>query len=231
MTKQTKSSKITSRGVGPSKRFNGPPEAQREPYQHIQGCHMGGRPVEDVVPISSAHLITYDHTDEGIAARNEGKADSAARVRAASGDRSPVTGASREHKLSERRDHMQVGMEPWEAPDPMKELVEKHIGKGMRPRFLSPFKIQKQGKRGFEIVKDEKGDPVTLGELVLAQMPEEQAERRNRVFREKDLARRRELENRNEKLVRVDSAESLRPIVHDVAEPQGDLGLHSDWAE
>jgi hypothetical protein len=184
-----------AQGVGESKRFIA--GGTRDPFEHIRGLHMGGQPVEKVVPIKNAHLITYAHTDEGIAERSAGKAETAAHVRSVSGDRARVTATDRDAMLAERYDFRKNELQPWEAPDPMKELVEAHIAKGMRAKFLSPRRMAKDGTRGFDIVKTGNGDPVKLGEMILGQMPEDRAEARNAHYRDKDRARRSDMKRRN----------------------------------
>lgn len=73
---------------------------------------------------------------------------------------------------------------PWAAPDPRLDLAKQHVAPGMRPKFVSERKLTKSGRdpRGFEVVKDERGNAVTHGTSVLAQIPEEMAERRNQHF-------------------------------------------------
>ncbi len=168
-------------GVGPSKRFvaPNPPSA----YDKLKGLHVGGIPIEDLDEELVARL-SRQHTDEGIAERNAGKVDTAVRV----------TQSPTEKAIQRRGDFRREQREPWDAPDPMKELVDAHVAPGMRAKFLSPTTTTRRGARGYEIVKDDHGDPVKLGELMLAQIPEEVAEARNRAVRDRGQARVEEIE-------------------------------------
>jgi len=175
-----------AQGIGESKVFAAPPGTF--PESSVLDCHVGGVLVRDL-PIEVQGRILYQQTDEGIAERNAGKVDSAARV----------TEGPLEKAIQARGDE---SLQPWEAPDPMQELVKKHIQSGMRPRFLSTRKTDKDGKRGWEVVVDPKtGEPVKLGTLILAQMPEQKASSRNAFYQAK-------------------SEEDLREIFDEYAEKQ-----------
>jgi len=79
-------------------------------------------------------------------------------------------------------------MEPWESPNAMVDLINQHIAPGMSGKFLSPGRVEKNGTRGFEPVKQPNGDPVKLRNMVLGQMPTEKVEKRNKFYREKSAA-------------------------------------------
>jgi hypothetical protein len=181
-----KTKKIMSRGVGPSKVHRDPQAG--DPYAHLRGLHIGGVPIADISEDLVARL-SYDHTDEAIAERNAGKAESAVHVRSAAGDRAPVTAGDFDRSVEERRDFRQNQLEPWEAPDPMKELTEKHVPPGMAAKFLSPAQCDKRGLRGYELVKDSEGQPVKVGRMMLGQMPEPKARARREHYRKVGAAR------------------------------------------
>jgi hypothetical protein len=65
---------------------------------------------------------------------------------------------------------------------PMEEAVMKYGTPGMAPKFLSDRCIGVLGLRGYEIVKDERGDPVKVGTLIMGQIPMRMAEARRRHF-------------------------------------------------
>ena len=70
---------------------------------------------------------------------------------------------------------------------PMEEAVEKYGQPGMSAKFLSEFVIGVRGLRGYEIVKNEHGDPVKVGTPVMGQIPERMAAaRREHWARESD---------------------------------------------
>jgi len=178
--------KIMSRGVGPSKLHRDPHAP--DPYGHLRGLHVGGVKIE-TLPEEMVARLSFDHTDEAIEQRNAGKSETAGHVHAVGGDRARVTGGDFDRQVEERRDFCQGGVEPWEAPDPMKELAEQHVAPGMAPKFLSPIQIDKRGLRGHEIVKDSSGQPIKVGRMMLGQMPEPKARARREHYRKLGDAR------------------------------------------
>lgn len=74
---------------------------------------------------------------------------------------------------------------------PMEEAVEKYGTPGMAPKFLSERCIGVLGMRGYVIVKDEKGDPVKVGTLIMGEIPMRMAEARRRHYSDEseDLVR------------------------------------------
>jgi hypothetical protein len=144
------------------------------------------------------HLISFDHTDEGIAARNAGKSDTHVSV---------TDTFDRQLERMER--------EPWEGADVIGEIVQSNVSRGFRARFLSPRVVDRSGRRGWEIVT-KGGDPVRLGNLMLAVMPEEKAEKRNAYFREQAQAEvqrvREEFVEQGRRLSREAGAMGLRAL-------------------
>lgn len=61
---------------------------------------------------------------------------------------------------------------------PLEEAVARYGTPGMAPKFLSELVIKVNGMRGYRIVKDENGDPVRVGTLIMGEIPERMAERR-----------------------------------------------------
>ena len=222
MGKPGRPRKIMSTGVGESRVFADPnPEP---PLVDLADCHITGadgvvRRVGDFMTDDQIALLHYRMTDEGFEEYNRGK-EPRQLAREVSG---PVDKAIRH-----RRDDRLTDMQPWEASDPMRELVEQHIEPGMRPKFLSEAVIKKHGgtTRGFEVVKDEHGDPVRLGTLILGQMPEEKAEARNHFFRQKDAAAVQQIyEGGNSDLLkreeRISGRSSGSAVEEDSPEPSG----------
>ncbi len=153
-----------------------PPAAPAGTYPEpaILDCHVGGVLIRDL-PVEVQGRILYQQTDEGIEEFNRGKVEGAARV-----TRDEYTGA-----CLERRDAIrEQGMEPWEAPNPLKEVADAHVEPGMKAKFLSPKRIDEAGTRGFEIVRHENGEPVKVRNMVLGQMPASKAEQRNKHYRD-----------------------------------------------
>lgn len=163
--KNKEAKKAMSQGIGESRVFA--QEGDRDPYGHLRGLHIGGRPIEEVIPPENVHLISFDHTDEGIAARNAGRSEHRVSVTADTFDRQL-------ERMAER--------EPWEGGDVVGEMKQLYVREGFRARFLSPRVIDRSGTRGWQIIR-QNGDPVKLGPLILAEMPEEKATKRNEYFR------------------------------------------------
>jgi hypothetical protein len=65
---------------------------------------------------------------------------------------------------------------------PMEEAVMRYGTPGMAPKFLSERCIGVLGFRGYVVVKDEKGDPVKVGTLIMGEIPIRMAEARQRHF-------------------------------------------------
>ena len=153
---------------------NTPVETKRtvgttEPHP-LSGCHVGGVLVE-ALPAHRLVGLFWKQTDEGMAAANAGKTPIKVRV---------VAGEL-EHAIERKRDFMLQESEPWLAPDPMRALADEHVVRGMHPRFLSQARLNKEGNytRGYEVVRGENGDPIKLGTLVLSQMPQDMADKKN----------------------------------------------------
>lgn len=168
-----KPKQLMSTGYGESRTLNAPPEEQKNPYGACAGCTIAGRPVEDVVKVEDAHLLHYDQTDQGIAARNEGRSES----------RVEITESSWDKIIAARAE----AAETWESPDPVKDVVAQYVPPGMRPKLLSDPVVNVRGMRGWKPVIGKHGDPVKVGTMVLAVMPEERARKRNEHYR--DLAK------------------------------------------
>jgi hypothetical protein len=178
--------KIMTQGVGPSK-LNRDPKAP-SCYEALKGCHVAGVPIEEL-PESLVVKLAYQHTDEGIHAWKAAMERGDGSDRPA--NRAPVTASEFGRSIEERRDFRRDAgpHEIFEAPDPMKELVEQHVEPGMRGKFLSPGRVDRDGTRGFEIVKDLKGEPVKMGRMVLGQMPEAKARARATFYQKKGSER------------------------------------------
>ena len=112
------------------------------PEQSILDCHVGGVPVRNL-PLEVQGRILYQQTDEGIEEANRDKEPGAVRVtkdefsKACENRKDAITGQ---------------GMQPWEAPDPLREVAQRYVRPGFRPRFLAPAAIDQRGMRGVEPV-------------------------------------------------------------------------------
>ena len=126
---------------------------------------VNGQPI----PIHLQHLIPYAATDQGIL-----------NTEATRGPRA-YTEVVRDayDKQTDRRNS-----EVWESEDPMRELVDSVRVPGMGYRFLSPKVIVKRGMRKYEPVRDEKGEEVKLGNMILGMMPIEKQEQRAKYYQD-----------------------------------------------
>jgi hypothetical protein len=150
----------------------------RPDQERILSCHCGGVLVSELPQVVQDRIL-YQQTDEGIAEANEGRTGTGARTIQ---DEFSKACLQRKDGITER------GMEPWEAPNPMADLAKAHIAPGMSPKFLSPARVDKDGTRGFEVVKRPNGDPVKLRNMVLGQMPIERVKARNKFYQDKSKA-------------------------------------------
>jgi hypothetical protein len=161
-----------STGIGESRVFRDPNASEEN---ELLACHINGKLIRDLgfTPLQLS-AISWHITDEGIAANNEGKQEVRASV-----IRDPL-----QKSLEKRKDDvLDRGMETWEAENPMREQIEQYGKPGFRTRYLSDATVQKRGRRKWEPVINEKGDPVRLGGMVMAQMPEGRADARNKAVR------------------------------------------------
>ncbi len=165
------SEKITSTGFGESKIFCDPNAVDAN--AQLRDCHIGGKRIGDIFSEEHILQLTWHHTDEGIAARNEGKSD----IRVEVGN--PLD----KQRQRKKDDVLERGMETWEATDPMREQVAAHVRPGFRSRYLSDNTVKNKGTRGWQpVIVD--GDPVKLGNMTLAEMPESKAVARNKHYQE-----------------------------------------------
>ncbi len=171
-----------------------PPIAGEEFGPEEQMLTVNGQPIPEHLRIA----IPYANTDQGIAEANATRNRTATKVSVTPRNpnaRIKPQATEFEKQLAERRDFRLNSTEPWEAPNAMAELAEQHVGPGMRPHFVSQSKVTRDGLRGWNPVRDEDGNLVTLGaSLVLAEMPEEKAQKRNQHFQELDKTRRAEIQ-------------------------------------
>lgn len=194
--KQRKPRRVISHGVGDSK-LHISSEPKETPGKVLT---VNGKPI----PTEFAHAIPYGNTDQGIAEFNEQEfvRDDAGQVK--------IIADEFDQTIRARTD----AIEPYEMPDPMKEIVEAHVKPGFRGRFLAPRVIEKRGLRGFEVVKGANGDPVRLANMVLGVMPEEKARQRNKYYQNLGQEQLRDAEEQMlEGQERLSSAvERVRPL-------------------
>jgi hypothetical protein len=95
----------------------------------------------------------------------------------------------REYEVEvEREDTVQLA-------DPMRDAVERYGRPGMRAKFLSERCMGALGMRGYEIAKNERGDPVKVGTLIMGEIPERWAQERLARYAGESEAALREMED------------------------------------
>lgn len=171
MPRKVYAEKAAEAGIPESPALRTPRE---EPPNPLADYHVGGIRVGDL-PFEMQSRLVYQQTDEGIAENNAGK--SPHRIETVSDEFNKAM----QHRRDAVKD-LDYNLE--DAPNPMKEAMEKHVPKGMRGRFLAPRVIDRRGMRGWEPVLDENGKQIKVRDSILAQMPEERAIARNKKVRE-----------------------------------------------
>jgi hypothetical protein len=146
-------------GIGESKVFAAPSSEER-PVRHINGVP---------IPPELAHQTPYALTDEG-------KAEAAARPGPEPSGISVLTDETRPGRHAERFKDAASGGMPWDRANEMRRLMEEHRpAVDAKMRWLSDDVNSKLGTRGYQVVKDERGEPVRFGNSVLGTVPGEVA--------------------------------------------------------
>ena len=148
-------------------------------------CHIKGVLVSDLnLPPQVIAALDYWSTDEGIEERNANP-----NVRPPSGVE--LGRGEFEKSLDQRRHEVKDRDFPlYEARDPLKEVADRYVGPGFRPKFLRPNKVKEESTGDYEVVKypeghPRAGDPVRVKGMVLGQVPEEVAVARNAHYRKR----------------------------------------------
>ena len=127
---------------------------------------MNGKPI----PPEDLHKIPYSLTDQG-------REDQAPEIYG--------TGATVTRDEGLDADLEAFEQQLWMSKDPLTEVMDEYKEKmpGNAFRFLADPIVQRRGMRGFVAVKNDNGDPVTVGGLTLARMPERHARIRDEHYR------------------------------------------------
>jgi hypothetical protein len=78
--------------------------------------------------------------------------------------------------------------------DPLREAVQKYGSPGMAPKFMAANCIATLSMRGYRIVRDETGDPVKVGTLIMTEIPQRIADRRRQAAAQESIDSVREAE-------------------------------------
>jgi hypothetical protein len=76
-------------------------------------------------------------------------------------------------------------LQVWEGGigNPLDTVAKQHCRPGERPRFLSDTVVKEKGLRGWRPKIGPNGEPIKVGNLTLATMPEERAQKRDAYYR------------------------------------------------
>ncbi len=100
--------------------------------------------------------------------------------------------------------------------NPMVGIIQRYGRPGFSNKFLSEACNKQFGLRGYQIVKDEHGDPVRMGTLILGEIPTALAERRRQHWADESRALIQEQEhafNENaEKAIRDSGVRGAQPL-------------------
>jgi hypothetical protein len=169
---------------------------------------VNGVPVSSL-PTHVQDLITYAMTDQGVAEKNARRVDSQGRPHSGI---QVLVNEGFDQKILQRS----KAQEPWETADPLLDAKNEHAVPGFRYRGISPTVNRKKGLRGWEPVTGAKGDVVTVGNLILARMPEEKAEKRNKHYRDIGNANAADAAGRltedHERAAHDSKSEGIRPL-------------------
>ncbi len=110
------------------------------------------------------------------------------------------------------------------APDPMHEVAAPYLEPGMAYGFLSSACVKSRGMRGYQVVKDAQGNPVTMGTLTLGKIPQRIKDAREKHQREESESQVKSLAVEYEQKVSQvkRTARDLGLAVVDPGEVQGD---------
>jgi hypothetical protein len=188
------------------------------PEPAILNCHVGGVPVREL-PQPVQDKILYAQTDEAIEERN-----ARPNVRADAGRVQVGAEAVDKERLQYRDDRKERRMPKNVARDPMGERVRRYVPPGMRGKFLSASRGGVDDLDGYQVVLDEKGQPVKYKTMTLGMIPEDEARERKSSARRKDHTRIKQTELlADERRIRMQRGEDLPPITPGGAESREPL--------
>lgn len=147
-------------------------QAIADDFESTGDWTVNGKPVDK----ESGRRPAWQHTDQAIALK---RLQNDAYDQPSVSVREPLDKA-----IDARRAAGNGRMESWESPDPMKEQASEHGRPGFTQRYISPRHVANgRGFRGFKPVQAD-GQNVTLGGLILCEMPNSKAEARNQYYRD-----------------------------------------------
>ena len=161
------------------------------------------------IPLHLQHAIPHRLTDQGIEEFNRAEPRSKTRVR--------VTDQF-ERDIQAREAAAKGLIEPWSAPDPLQEAVDRVHPKlpDMQYHAVSEAVTKRRGTRGWEQTFDEDGREIMVANMRLCQMPKKRATKRNEHYRELGNEPLRDaqaiLEEQQEKVIRESQAVGIRSL-------------------
>jgi hypothetical protein len=170
-----------------------------------------GVPVDEL-PEMEKLAITYRMTDQAVAERM--------RIIEEQGGPAAVVSRDKFDKRNDVRvDHvLNRGGTIHTAPNERAALAAKHVGPGMTPRFLGGRRLDSNGTRGYEIVRDEHGKEVRFGNEVLGQIPTDVYKQRRKAAQLQGESQREGLVDKiHDQQVQVYEAAGLDPALVDAS--------------
>lgn len=219
MSKSDYGKAARSVGIGKSK-IHAADAGQFEPNP-ILSCHIGGVLVAEM-PLNIQHAITFAHTDEGIAQREE-ELRSKGRLADPNEPRIEFGRTEWDGELEGYGD-----AENPAASDPLKIAMDKHCTTGFAGKFMSKEAMKKFGSRGYRVVKDATGTPVERGNMVLGEIPKELRDKRKAKYaaldREQQAAPSRTFQSEQEQVF----SQAGIPLAEARRAMSADAGLQDD---
>ncbi len=168
-----------------------------------------GIPVDEM---PNPQAITYGMTDQAMADRMR-------KLEAQGGPAAVISRDSFDKRNDARVDHvLNRGGSLHTAPNERAALAAKYVGPGMQARFLGGRRLDTNGTRGYQIVRDEKGDEVRFGNEVLAEIPKEVYDARRKNAQKQGEAQREGLtEKIHDQQKQVYEANGLDPALVDAS--------------
>lgn len=177
---------------------NAPEGTFEDPHKDVV-LTLGG----EVMTEAQRHLIPYTLTDQGRAEENQRIEANGGRAHAevmreniyvaggfnekgeyVDGTSMEVTSDAEGKQLRKFADTLKEGIQPWqvEGADAFYEVKRVHSRPGIRVKVLSPRKIATHTMRGFKPILQPNGDPYMVGNMIVGEMPEAEAQARTRFY-------------------------------------------------
>lgn len=141
----------------------------------VQVLTVNGQPIPEHVK----HLITYEMTDQGIAAESAKRKERGVATPGVS-----VAEDAWDKRVEQFARDEATGSEPWEQADPIQAAISRvPDSKGKAFHLFGGATFDRDGDRGFVPERDGKGNLIKVGNMVLASMDAHRAKRREEHYK------------------------------------------------